>query len=178
MSKLIVLSEIDCIDFLRRKEIYPSEYYTSFEDLKNRVSFLQDAIIVCILAGTCSFSKRHILEFCMMLQKRAENEFDNGVKEVYILTDTVLPNCKSYYLYRDIPLSFTHYKGWSKKKENLDVWGSLEYDKCSADNCLCFYSDYDKQDSTKTLKSINQRFSELDELIDLIKIPQINVTSE
>lgn len=179
MRNLVLLSEIDCLDMLNQRGVYPSEYFTSFEAFKNRLSFFSDAVIVCILAGTCAFSKRHILETCMVLQNRADDDFDNGINEVFILSDTVLPNCKThYYLYRDVPFSFTRYRGWSKKETNLDIWGSLKYDKCRPEKCIKYYSDYDKCDSTKTLRIINQRFSELDELIHLIKVPEINVQSK
>lgn len=177
MSKLVVLTEIDCLDLLRRKGIHPEEYFTDFEKFKNRASFFEDVIVVCIMAGTCQFSKRHILEFCTTLSKRSRDDFDTGIKDLYILSDTVLPNCKSYYLYRELPIVFSQYSGWKCRQKEVRFWEKLEYEQSNDEDCQCYYSEYDRSETTRIMKSLETRFSELDELIGLIKIPQIgNVT--
>lgn len=179
MSKLVILSEIDCLELLRGRNIEPSEFYTDFNAFKNRASIFDDVIVVCILAGTCQFSKRHILEYCTTLSKRSKDDFDDGIKDLYILSDTILANCKSYYLYRDFPFKFSHYSGWKCRQSVVEFWEKLEYEHCiSSDDCQCFYSEYDKSDSTRIMKNLENRFSELDELIGLIKIPQIGNATE
>lgn len=177
MANLVVLSEIDCLDLLKRKGIYPSRFYTDFETFKNHSPIFDDVIVVCIFAGTCAFSKRRVLEAMMNLRKRA-NEDPESIKGVYILSDTILSGCKSYYLYRSIPLSVSKYSGFRCVSGVIKFWERLSYDKCSESNIKTFYSDYDKGSSKELIKKLEERYKETDELIPLIKIPEIVTVSE
>lgn len=112
MANLVVLSEINCIAYLQKHGIVPSEFYTDFELFKNHAVSFSDTVVLCLFAGTCRFSKRRVLEYCGVLRKRMESEYDKGIKDVVVLSDTVLPTCSDYYLYNNTPIKCAKFKKW------------------------------------------------------------------
>ena len=170
MSKLIILSEIDCLELMQSKGIMPSEYYTDFETFKDRASIFNDCIVVCLLAGTS--------HFCRNLSKSINSEYGSGIKDIYILSDCVLNNCDSYYLYHELPVKFDWYKRWSCKKKGLTFWDKLQYEACEPKNCACYYSEYDKSDTMNLERKINERYRAMDDLIDIIQKPDLSMLKD
>lgn len=165
---LVVLSELNCIDKLNNHGIYPDKFYTDIDAFRNSAISFNNANIIIIFAGSCSFNKKHTLELVKSLKKREDNQRDNGVTNVFVLSDTELPlNC-DYFRFEFDLFDLTLQSG-KKNKGKIDFWGSVSTQKKEAELHL---SDYDKgvynEDS-----SISKRASSEESLIRLIKIPDV-----
>ena len=178
MDKLIILSEIDCLELMQSKGIMPSEYYTDFETFKDRSSIFNNCIVVCLLAGTSHFSKRRLIELCKNLSKSINSEYGSGIKDIYILSDCILGNCDSYYLYRELPVKFDWYKHWQCKRKDIEFWSKLQYEPCSPENCVKYYSNYDKADTMELENKINNRYRGMDDLIEVIQKPDLSMLKD
>lgn len=171
---LAILSEINCLDYINGRGIYPDEYFTDYEMFKNRYVSYKDATVVVILAGTCRFSKRHVIELIKNLYKRVENEKDTSIKNVFVISDSVINNLDVYYKFEgnlDICKKCSYQK---EKKEVLDIWLTVdEYQTQTAHESAIFYSDFDKCNLGKLNEPKNKKASTEDELIRLIKKPDV-----
>lgn len=160
---LVVLSEINCLDFLQSNGVYPDEFYTDFEMFRNKSILKTDMQVMIIFAGCCHFNKRRVCEFITQLKARAESKTDSGVSEVCVISDSFLPNIDNYYKYYYFPNNFDLCNKWKKVESDVDVWG---YFKGEKKECKSFIG---KDVSTKrTLTDTEMRN---DELIKLIKVP-------
>lgn len=121
MSKLLVLSEIDCRSFLEEHGVFPDEFYTDFMLFKNKSSSFIDSDIIVIFAGSCSFSKRHVLEIVNVLNKRAKDVDDKGVNSLLVFTDVFLPSLDKYYKFQGSLKNISEYSGWKLKDKNSDI---------------------------------------------------------
>lgn len=172
MSNLLVLSEVNCSDFFRSKGIYPDEFYTDFLLFKNKSSSFVDSDIFILFAGSCSFSKRRVLDIVKVIQKRADDPMDTGVRSLTIFTDIFLPSLKKYYKFQGKLRNISEYSGWKMKVKNSDIWdkvprGSSEHDT------KYFLTSYDRGDVSQ-LRSNYINSLDLDkELRGLIKKPTL-----
>ena len=76
---LAILSEINCLDVLNSKGVYPDEFYTDIDKFKGNTVAFREATIFVIFAGNCRFNKKHTIELVKSLTKRADSELDKGI---------------------------------------------------------------------------------------------------
>ena len=172
MSRLVVLSETDTLGYLLSHSIKPSEFYTDFDMFKNRAVTFSDVKVICIFAGTCRFSKRLVLELCAILRARIENTSDSAIKDLILLSDTVLPTCDSYYMYSNTPLFAVPFKNWKAiggTQELKDILGDYE----PSTLCERYLLDSDFGCNHKALDTVREISHKDAELISLIKVPDL-----
>ena len=172
---LAVLSEIHCLDYLNERGIFPDEYFTDFELFKNRSVSYQDATLVIILAGVCHFSRRHTVEFIKQQYKRKENKDDKGIRDVFVLTDAYIPNLDLYYKFQDNLDEFQKINGMSLlSTAKIDIWTIIDDYQTEGEHKTSVYlSDYDVGSSDEIVDKIKNTSSSEDELIRLIKCPDV-----
>lgn len=171
---LAVLSEIHCLEYLQERGIFPDEYFTDFEEFKNRCVSYRDATIVIILAGICHFSRRHIVELIKLQYKRMENDSDKGIQNVYVLTDSLISNLESYYKFSDNMEIFDKYSKTRKVESKIDVWELIDdAQNHEAHEIRMYLSKFDTGETGDIIEMIKSKFSSEDELIRLIKIPNV-----
>lgn len=172
---LNVLSEINCLELLESKGIYPDSFYTDFELFKKKSTSFKDADVVIFKLGTCSFSGGQIIEFVNLLRKRVQNEKDKGIKSVTLVSDIEMPVVGEYYRCDEHFTEFEKYNGKKLDKKGIDFITMLDDMQDKEDNVIqTFYSDFDKGNSEPIRESIlNKEPSSEDELIRLIK--RVNV---
>lgn len=173
MSKLLVLSEIDCRDFLTSRGIHPDEFYTDFMLFKNKSSIFSDCDIIILFAGSCHFSKRHVLDIIKTLQKRASNEDDLGIKSVTVVTDVFLPSISKYYKYQGVLSNISEYSGWKLVNKKSDIWDKVPKGK-EGIATLSYLTNYDNGDVYNLKDSYKSSLSEDSELRSLIKKPKFD----
>lgn len=167
---LVVLSEINCLDSLKARGVYPHEFYTNLEEFKNRTVFMKDATILVIFAGNCRFNKRHTLEFVKTLMRRAETERDSGIKRVYIVSDMTLAGIRSYYKYYGNLDKVDIMHGWQCAKEGIDIWRKLA---TGEQEVVCHLSPYDSGEVDTLIEQCKAEASVTDEYTPLIQIPNL-----
>lgn len=177
MSKLLILSEIDCSSFLNSIGIYPDEFYTDFMLFKNKAFTFSDADIIIMFAGSCHFSKRHVLETVKILQGRADNPDDVGVNSVTIITDIFLPSVHKYYKFQGRLANISEYSGWRCVHKESNIWGRIPRGT-NASNESYFFTKYDKGDVSKLRKEFKALDSPDEGLRALIKKPDFSRISE
>lgn len=165
---LFVLSEIECLDFIRSVGVYPDEYYTDFELFKNKLALANDADIVILMAGTCRMSKRIITELATQLKNRADDKTDSGVRSVCLMTDTELNSPMDYYMYEDRPLFFKKYVNGRKQVGMFDVWEKYKGEEHETMSYL------KKIDIEAKINAIRDRRDRDDALLEVIKVPDLH----
>lgn len=163
---LMVLSEINCLNFLNAKNVYPDEFYTDFELFKHKVMVMQGVDVIVIFAGSCNFGKRILQEFINILYKRAKDETDGGIRSVCTITDTVLPKIDKYYMYNARPDKFYECSGWKKGNVLVDVWSDYVSDYVETKVFL------EHKDLSSVGEAIDAMKDEDDELLEIIKVPR------
>ena len=171
---LAVLTEINCLDYLNEKGIYPDEYFTDFAMFKNRCVAYKDATLVVILAGVCKFNKRLLTDFIKAQNKRALNHSDKGIKKVIVLSDSMIPNLEEYYKFENRLEKFYRCKGWNKSKSTTDIWSELDTIQTQGVHEVALYlDDYDKGITQSYIDKYKSYESKEDELIKFIKRPNV-----
>lgn len=170
MADLIVLSEINCVDYLKSLGIKPKEVYLSFDKFKNAAYYFDDVVVVCILAGTCKFSKRVLAEYLGNVRERGKDEEDKGVLHGYIFSDSVLSRCPHYYLFEGAPIKGRLYR-YERKSSNAleDLWSKIEYTPSETTEII--------DDTDVLYNQAKSRFSNAmgvdKDLMNLIQVPEI-----
>lgn len=173
MSKLIVLSEIDCLTYLLRTLVKPNEYYTDFEEFSNHVAHFTDTTVVIILGGACVFGKRRVLDLYKMLSLRADDESDTGINDVYLLSDICFPTCEEYYFFENEPTLCREYSYLKQVGNPVAVLSSIEHEEPESIQVhLSVLSSGDKYVPEKRDKTKLE--IENDALLDLIKVPTLS----
>lgn len=167
---LAVLSEINCLETLNRKGVYPDEFYTDVDIFKNRAVSMRDAIVLVIFAGSCRFNKRYTLEFLKTLMHREDSEQDSGIKRVYIVSDITLSGIRSYYKYTGNLDLVDIMHGWKCFKQKVDIWPRLRTEKVET---VCYLSQYDSGDTEEVLKQYMENLVFKDEYADLVRVPDL-----
>lgn len=167
---LAILSEINCLDVLNSKGVYPDEFYTDIDKFKGNTVAFREATIIVIFAGNCRFNKKHTIELVKSLTKRADSELDKGIEHVYVVSDMTIAGLRSYYKYEgNIDLvSIMH--GWDSVKDNVDIWSKLQN---SPKETICYMSSYDDGNIDDALERYNNRFKQEDEYVKLIVVPDV-----
>ena len=170
---LVILSEINCLDNIKRIGVNPDDFYTDFESFKSNIIFLTDATVVIIFAGGYAFRKRLIVEQYNLLKERAENPNDKGVSKVFVLSDATLPIIKEYYKFMN---DFTKVYRFDKykEKEEVNFWGYLRNISNKNVKTQIHLSAYDSGDPTEFIEKYNNRTSSEDEYIKLIIKPNLS----
>lgn len=125
-SKLIVLSETNNLDYLRKHGIYPSQFFTDMQMFEKMSSFFRNVKLCCILTGSCSFSRRKLNEMFTFVQERIDDEESNSIKELLIFSDTDVFD-REYYRYTNSLGSVNLMKGKRTLKEGINPWKTFEY---------------------------------------------------
>lgn len=167
---LVVLSEINCLETLKAKNVCPDEFYTDLDEFKNRTVFMKDATVLVIFAGNCRFNKRHTLEFVKTLMRRADTERDSGIKRVYIVSDMTLAGIRSYYKYSGNLDKVDIMHGWSCVKEGIDIWRKLATGERET---VCHLSVYDTGEVEPLIEQYKDETNTPDEYIGLIQVPNL-----
>lgn len=177
MGKLLVLSEINCDKFLTSKGIYPDEFYTDFMLFKNRSSTFDDVDVIVLFAGSCSFSKRHVLDIIKVLRQRADDEDDKGVRSLTVLTDVFLPKVSKYYKFQGTLENISEYSGWKLIEKNSNIWDTIP--RGTEEGKQVFYlTPNDKGDVSNLREEYKNIFSADEPLRNLIKKPDFSRISE
>lgn len=167
---LAVLAEINCLESLQSKGVYPDEFYTDLEIFKNRAVFMKDTTVLVIFAGNCRFNKRYTLEFVKTLMQRAESDKDSGIKRVYIVSDMTLAGIRSYYKYTGNIDTVDIMHGWKCAKSGVNIWPKLKTKEVEAS---LYLSRYDTGEVSELLAQCKAEAEIVDEYKPLIQIPDI-----
>lgn len=167
---LVVLSEINNLKSLQGKGVYPDEFYTDLEIFKNRTVFMKEATILAIFAGNCHFNKRVTIEIIKALMRRAVDEHDTGIKNVYVLSDMTLAGIGSYYRYLGNIDRVDVMHGWKCVRSGADIWKALQTPQVEA---TCYFNSYDKGDSEHLVSRYHAEVREQDPYRDLIQVPDL-----
>ena len=177
MGKLLVLSEINCSKFLNSKGIYPDEFYTDFMLFKNRSSTFNDVDVIVLFAGSCSFSKRHVLDIIKVLRKRADDDFDRGVRSLTVLTDIFLPKVNKYYKFQGTLRNISEYSDWNLVEKNSNIWDTIP--RGTGQGKQAYYLTPDDMGDVRQLKEDYKNLYSADEdLRNLIQKPDFSRISE
>lgn len=167
MSKVVVLSETNCIGYLRAHGFYPAEFYTDLELFKSRSIFFNDVIVVLIYAGTCIFPKRKMEEVRVLLEDRVKIK-ESGIVDLIVISNTVLPYCDDYLRYEDTPMECIRYSG-ERKTSGIFHIRTLDYEQAST--TITFLANQDYGFAPEALKNVRIENEEERKLKSLIKVP-------
>lgn len=167
MSKVVVLSETNCIGYLRAHGFYPAEFYTDLEIFKTRSIFFNDVIVMLIYAGTCIFPKRKMEEVQKLLEDRVKVK-DGGIVDLIVVSNTILPYCEDYLYYEDTPMECVRYSG-EKKTSGVFPIRSLDYEQAST--TITFLANQNYGFAPEALKNVREKSAEEEKLRSLIKAP-------
>ena len=167
---LVILSEINCLDNLNKIGVYPDIFYTDYEKFKTETFLFDNADVIILFAGNSRFVKRLVFEQIIMLTKRAEDETDKGVRNLFVITDIKLGTLKKYYKYT-YDITETYLTENFKEKEQVDIWGMF---KTPPKQTKVILSDYDIGNSSDARNRFeNRRTTSEDDYLDLIVTPDI-----
>lgn len=169
---LVVLSEINCLRVLQGLNIYPDAFYTDYDLFKNQVITMKDVTVVVILAGTCSFNKRHTIEFCKVLRKYRKDE-NMGINHVYVITDSEIGNLDNYFKFTNDITDLTIMNGYKVVSKDTGLLKKLASISSRNTQTKVFLSDMDKGDDTQAVEHFKTRYRGEDDYIQLIQIPDI-----
>lgn len=165
---LLVLSEIDCTDYLNKMGIYPDELFTDLEMFKNKMIIASDADIIVIFAGSCQFSKRIVSELITKMRKRISEKTDTGINSLLVLSDTELKHIDDYYIYYGRPNEVFKVSKKKVEKNPTDVWSSY---RSAEKPCKKYLVQYDCE---KAAEAVKKRFDKDDELLQVIQVPEMH----
>lgn len=163
---LLVLSEIECLDYLNSVDVYPDIFFTDFKMFKNMVVGTENADIVILLAGTCRFSKRLISELATQLMNRAKSETDGGIRSVCVMSDTDLRSIPLYYKYDGRPFSFLPVENGKIKKTPVDLWSRYKSEPKETTVYLV------RSALNELAENIQKRHDKDDDLLEVIQTPE------
>lgn len=162
---LAVLSEINCLNQLQTMEVYPDFFSTSFNEFKNHVVTFNDCTVLIILAGTNRFYRKHVVEL-----SRGLSSYSN-INKVIVITDTTIPSIGIHYKMCGNLHHLDEYNGWDLIKNKSDILTTL---KGELKQPIVKLSHYDRGILHKADMDWTKRKSSEDELIALIKVPNLN----
>lgn len=167
---LVVLSEINCLNNIKAKGIYPDEFYTSINTFKSNSIYFKEATIIVIFAGNCHFNKKHTIELIKNLYKRAESTTDKGVEHVYVISDMTIAGLRSYYKYEGSIDTVDIMHGWNNVKQNVNIWVKLQNEPRET---KCFLSSFDQGKADEAKARYENRHKSEDDYVPLIQVANI-----
>lgn len=177
MGKLLVLSEIDCRDFLKSRGIFPDEFYTDFVLFRNKSASFTGCDVFILFAGSCHFSKRHVLDIIKTLKRRAANEKDNGINSVTVFTDVFLPTLDKYYKYQGKLSNISEYSHWKLIEKASPVWSQVPKGSGGTD-LVSYLTDYDRGEVDSLKETYIKSLEGDSALRALIQKPNFSYISE
>lgn len=160
---LVVLSEIDCRNYLIKYGIYPDDFFMDLDTFKSRIVMYENIDILVIFGGMCNFRRRRVCEYISKLRRRSKGKI---VKSIEILSDATLPSIDKYYKYMGTPSNAYLYSGWDKKgKDSINILERYITDKKD----INFFPP--KHEKTRKLTSEELKD---DELIKLVQVPVLH----
>ena len=127
MAKLVVLSETDNLDYLRKHGIYPSQFFTDLKSFEKMSSFFHDVKVCCILSGSCAFSRRKLSELINFMQERINDSESNSIKELYIFSDTDVFK-GDYYRHNGNLGCVDLMRGKKTIEKGINPWKTLQFE--------------------------------------------------
>lgn len=171
MAKLIVLSETNNLDYLRKHGIYPSQFYTDIKAFEKMSSFFNNVKVCCILSGSCSFSRRKLNELLSFMKERIEDSESKSIEELLIFSDTDTFDSE-FYRHAGNLGCVTQMKGKKVLKQGINPWKDFKYEP--AKETVTYLRDEHKGYISTALESFHNRVnSKKTELEDVIQRPKI-----
>lgn len=176
MSKLIVLSERDILEYLQKHNVKPSEFYTDLEQLQERAALFKEVHLLVIYCGSTRLSHKRVNDFLERCEERIKNENDNGILSISVLSDAILSgkNQKYYYYPNGLFSDIDVYLGKNKIDEYDDFWEDLLEDCDSYDDCKKYLHDFEA-DIQKEVEEYKKALKSQESLRSMIKIPKIKL---
>lgn len=166
----VVLSEINCLKMLNNRGIHPDEFYTDINLFRKHSILFREATVLVIFGGNSQFNKKHTIEFIKGLLKRMEDNEDQSIKNVFVVSDMTISGLKSYYKYEGSIDNLSVMKGWDVVKTGVSFWDKLVNDKR---DCRVFLSDFDLCNKDEIKSKYPTKGHPQDAYVDLIKIPNL-----
>lgn len=170
--KLVIVSEVNNLDFLRYHGFYPAEFYTDIEIFRKKAIFFNNVTVLFLTQGSCFFSRKQLLAVYDQMIARAEDENDTGVYDAILLSDTIIPTCKDYLRYTDFPMDAVRYSGRHAKSKSEDVIKLLDCEESRT--TVTFLKDADYGFSESALAGVRTDRGKEIELIARIKVPDFD----
>lgn len=127
MAKLVVLSEINNLDYLRKHGIYPSQFFTDIKAFEKMSSFFNNVKVCCILSGSCSFSRRKLNELFNFFQERIDDSESSSIEELLIFSDTDVFK-GDYFRHTGNLGCVTQMRGKKVIKQGINPWKNLQFE--------------------------------------------------
>lgn len=127
MSKLVVLSEINNLDYLRKHGIYPSQFFTDIKAFEKMSSFFHNVKVCCILSGSCSFSRRKLGELFNFCQERIDDSESKSIEELIIFSDTDVFK-REYYRHSGNLGCVDLMDGKKTIKQGINPWKTFQFE--------------------------------------------------
>ena len=166
---LVILSEINCLKLLNDMGVYPDLFYTDFDAFKTGTFLYDHANVIILFAGNNRFTKRLVMEQIILLSKRAENENDNSIDNLFVVSDIQFNSLSQYYMYTH-DLSHIYLYEKTKQKDEVEFWEMFKTAPKKSEVKLSKYDMGDSSDAYSRFK--NRRASSEDEYLDLIIVPE------
>lgn len=171
MSKLIILSETNNLDYLRKHGIYPSQFYTDIKVFEKMSSFFNNVKVCCILSGSCSFSRRKLNELLKFMRERIEDTESRSIDSLLIFSDTDVFDSE-YYRHSGNLGCVTQMVGKKVIKTCVNPWSGFEYEPCK--DTVTYLRDEHKGCVQSALDSFHNHVNvKRTELEDVIQRPKI-----
>lgn len=172
---LVIVSEVNNLEFLRYHGFFPSEYYTDLEIFRKKAIFFNNVVVLFLTQGSCYFSRKQLLATYDQMVARAEDENDTGIFDAILLSDTIIPTCKDYLRYEDYPMTAIRYNGRHAKSKPEDVIQLLD---CNPSGVTIQYlKDADYGFSESALEGVRVDRSKEIELMSRIQVPDFDSLS-
>ena len=171
MSELIVLSEINILDYLIKQGIHPHSFMTDLNEFTDKKIYFNNATVVCILVGACGFSQRRVLEEIKSIQNLIEEDSVQGVSRIEVLTDMQIPQLNNYYIYQDNIMNLVSY---NKRPFKGEFWSTLPKNETGRVNQHLVARDTEDTDALCN-KFMEAREANTEEktIKDLIQVPAL-----
>ncbi len=101
---LVILSDMDNLQWLNKHEIYPDMFYTDFSTFKKQMILFKSATVVVMHITLNKILRTMIQSIIAELIERVNDPEDTGIERLYILTSyktDSFPNQNYYYMHND-----------------------------------------------------------------------------
>ena len=171
MAKLVVLSEVNNLEYLRKHGVYPSMFFTDIKTFEKMLSFFNGVKVCCILSGCCSFSRRKLNELFDFLQERIDDSESSSIEELLIFSDTDTFK-RDFYRYTTSIGCVNLMSGTKTKRVGLNPWKGFQFEPVS--NTIQYLRDEHKGIVSSSLKSYHDRVeSKKSEIEDMLQRPNV-----
>jgi hypothetical protein len=110
-SKLVILSERNILKYLLSVGLKPYAFYTDFDKFKSKAQYFDNCTVLVIFSGACAFSIKQVCDYIHILESRANDNSDEGIRKVVVFSDFSISNLTDYYKFEDTILHGVRYSG-------------------------------------------------------------------